>query len=130
MTIQRALLALLDRKPEAADMFAELAATHSDPEALFMYGACQARAGDAVRALPSLVAAIDGGFAVPQALAHPWLEPLRGEPALARLLERAQASRRQAELAFREAGGPGAARRLESRGVRGARSPPASGRPP
>ena len=104
--IQKALLALLDRKPETADMFAELAATHSDPEAMFMYGACQVRAGDAVRALPSFVAAIEGGFAVPQALAHPWLEPLRGEPALARLLERAQASRRQAELAFREAGGP------------------------
>jgi len=106
VAIQRALLALLDRKPEAADMFAELAAKHSDPEAMFMYGACQVRTGDAVRALPSFVAAIDSGFAVPQALAHPWLEPLRGEPALARLLERAQASRRQAELAFHEAGGP------------------------
>ena len=106
VTIHKALLALLDRKPETADMFAELAATHSDPEAMFMYGACQVRAGDAMRALPSFVAAVDGGFAVPQALAHPWLEPLRDEPALARLLERAQASRCQSELAFREAGGP------------------------
>ena len=69
--ILRALLALIDRSPEAAEAFAELAATHTDPEALFMYGACQARVGDTARALATLIAAVDGGFAVPQALAAP-----------------------------------------------------------
>jgi TolB-like protein len=105
LALRRALLALLDQSPEAAEAFAELAATHSDPEAWFMYAACQARVGDTVRALPMLNAAIDGGFAVPQALAHPWLVALRGAT-LDALATRAEASRREGEQAFRRAGGP------------------------
>ena len=50
-SIARALLALVDRSPDAAEAFAALTAAHSDPEALFMYGACQARVGDGARAL-------------------------------------------------------------------------------
>jgi hypothetical protein len=105
--ILRALAGLVDRSPTAADAFAELASTHSDPEALFMYGACQARVGDAVRALPTLVASVEGGFTVPEALrGHPWLAPLRDWAAFGPLVERADAARREAEEAFREAGGP------------------------
>ena len=78
-SIRRALLALLDGREEAAVAFADLAATHGDPEALFMYGACLARVGDTTRALDTLVAAVQRGFAAPRALAHPWLEPLRGD---------------------------------------------------
>jgi eukaryotic-like serine/threonine-protein kinase len=103
--IQRALLALLDQSPETADAFAELAATHTDPEALFMYGACQAHIGDTGRAFPTLTAAVDGGFGVPQALAHPWVDSLRGAT-LDALVARAETARREAERAFREAGGP------------------------
>jgi eukaryotic-like serine/threonine-protein kinase len=106
VSMQRALQALLDQKEDAVEAFAELAATHSDPEALFMYGACQARLGDTARALPTLTAAVDGGFAVPQALAHPWLSSLRGA-ALDALVARAEAARREAEQAYRGAGGPG-----------------------
>ncbi len=51
--------------PEAAAAFAELAATHTDPEALFMYGSCQARVGDGRGALAALTSAVDGGFTVP-----------------------------------------------------------------
>jgi serine/threonine protein kinase len=105
--ILRALTALVDRSPKAAEIFAELAATHTDPEALFMYGACQARLGDTLRALPTLVASVDGGFTVPEALRnHPWLASLRDDAAFAALVGQAEASRRQAERAFREAGGP------------------------
>ena len=82
-SIVRALLALVDRSPDAAAAFAELAATHTDPEALFMYGACQARVGDTARAHSTLVASVEGGFTVPQALRdHPWLAPLRDAPVL------------------------------------------------
>lgn len=105
--ILRALLALLDRSPDAAEGFAELAATHTDPEALFMYGACQARVGDAGRALPTLVASVEGGFTVPQALRdHPWLAPLREASTFGRLVERAEAARGEAERAYQAAGGP------------------------
>ena len=105
--IVRALLALVDRSPDAAEAFAELAATHTDPEALFMYGACQARVGDAAHALPTLVACVEGGFTVPQALRdHPWLAPLRETSTFGLLVARAEAARDEAERAFRAAGGP------------------------
>jgi serine/threonine protein kinase/tetratricopeptide (TPR) repeat protein len=106
--ILRALGALVDRSPDAAERFAELAADHMDPEALFMYGACQARVGDTARALPTLVACVERGFTVPEALrAHPWLESLRGSATWDALVERAEDARAEAERAFREAGGPG-----------------------
>jgi len=105
--IVRALLALLDRSPDAAEAFAELAARHTDPEALFMYGAGQARVGDTARALPTLVASVEGGFTVPQALRdHPWLAPLRETSTFGALVARAEAARSEAERAFRAAGGP------------------------
>ena len=105
--IVRALLALLDRSPDAAEAFAELAATHTDPEALFMYGACQARVGDTARALPTLAASVEGGFTVPQALRdHPWLAPLRETPTFGALVARAEAARSEAERAFGAVGGP------------------------
>jgi serine/threonine protein kinase len=105
VSLERALLALLDQKGDAAEAFAEIVASHTDPEALFTYGACQARVGDFARALPTLVASVEGGFAVPQALAHPWLEGLRG-PGLDGLVARAEAARVEAGRAFRAAGGP------------------------
>ena len=79
---------------------------HTDPEAFFMYAAVQAHFGDPERALARLTRAVDGGFTVPQALReHPWLSPLRSAPAFAGLVERADARRRQALAAFRDAGG-------------------------
>jgi hypothetical protein len=105
--ILRALGALVDRSPDAAERFAELAANHMDPEARFMYGACQARVGDLARALETEAAAVAGGFTVPDALRrHPWIEPLRALPAFASLVERAEAARKEAERAYRDSGGP------------------------
>jgi tetratricopeptide (TPR) repeat protein len=106
-TIVQALLALVDRSPDAAAAFAELAATHTDPEALFMYGACQARVGDTARAHSTLVASVEGGFTVPQALRdHPWLAPLREASSFGLLIARAEAARDEAERAYQAAGGP------------------------
>jgi serine/threonine protein kinase len=106
-SIVRALIALVDRSPDAAAAFAELAATHTDPEALFMYAACQARVGETAAAHSTLVASVEGGFTVPQALRdHPWLAPLRDAPSFGPLVERAEAARRVAERDFQEAGGP------------------------
>jgi serine/threonine protein kinase len=105
VSMRRALLALLDGSEEAKPAFADLAATHGDPEALFMYGACQARVGDTARAIDTLAAAVRGGFAVPRALAHPWLQPLRGDR-LDALRAEAEAARAEGERAFRDAGGP------------------------
>jgi serine/threonine protein kinase/tetratricopeptide (TPR) repeat protein len=105
-SIVNALRAMLDGHGDAFGAFAALAASHSDPEALFMYAACQARLGDE-RAVETLAASVGGGFTVPQALrGHPWLEPFRGRPALGELVERAEAARREAGRAFLEAGGP------------------------
>jgi hypothetical protein len=102
-----ALRALLDDAPEASLAFARLAAQHSDPEALFLYGAGQARVGDGPGALATLSASLDGGFAVPDALrSHPWLGAIRSEAALAGLVDRAEAARGEAARAFLEAGGP------------------------
>jgi serine/threonine protein kinase len=101
------LRALLDDAPEASLAFARLAAQHSDPEALFLYGGGQARVGDATRALATLSASVDGGFTVPDALrSHPWLAAIRSEGALTDLVERAEAARAEAARAFLEAGGP------------------------
>jgi serine/threonine protein kinase len=105
VVLERGLVALIEGRPEAKDAFAELAATHKDPEALFMYGACQARIGDPGAALRTITAAVEGGFAAPGALAHPWLASLRG-PSLDSLAARAEEVRREAERVFREAGGP------------------------
>jgi serine/threonine protein kinase len=103
----RALPLLIDRGPETAAAFAELTAGHTDPEALFMYGTCQARVGDVPSALATLAAAVEGGFTVPQALReHPWLVSVRGEPPMAAVVQRAEAAQREAGRAFLEAGGP------------------------
>ena len=97
---------VLDGDAAALGGLAEIVEAHADPEALYMYGSWQVLAGRPGRgARDAARAPVDGGYAVPQALAHPWLEPLRGAP-LAGLVARAEAGRQQAEQAFRDAGGP------------------------
>ena len=104
-TIRRALLALLDGREEAAAAFAELAATHGDPEALFMYGACLARVGDTARALATLVAAVDEASPSRGRSPTPGSSRSRGDR-LDALRAEAEAARAEAERAFRDAGGP------------------------
>jgi tetratricopeptide (TPR) repeat protein len=105
-SIRTGLRALLEEAPGAVEGFADTVATHTDPEAFFMYAALQAHFGDPERALARLTKAVDGGFTVPQALReHPWLSSLRSSPAFPGLVERAEARRSQALVAFRDAGG-------------------------
>jgi serine/threonine protein kinase len=105
-TLVGGLTALLDgRLQDAGAVFAELVASHMDPEALYMYGACQAHIGDVDRALASLDASVNRGFTAPQALDHPWLASVPSA-ALEPLRARAEAARAEAQRAFDEAGGP------------------------
>jgi serine/threonine protein kinase len=102
-----ALEALLDGRPEAAAAFAELTASHTDPEAVFVYGVCQARIGQDAAALATLTMALEGGFTTPSVLRrHPWLASLQGRPEMDALVTRADAARAEAERAYRDAGGP------------------------
>jgi len=123
LTLAGGLTALLDgRREEAVATFAEIVATHTDPEAFFMYAACQAHLGDTERALATLTASVDTGFTVPRALAHPWLESL-SRAALDPLRARAEAARGEAERAFEQAGGP-ALLGMHAGGVGGREVPP------
>ena len=107
-SIVRALLALVDRSPDAAAAFAELAATHTDPEALFMYAACLARRRRH-RARSLHARRLRGGRL--HRPAGPPRAPLAGAAAgrARRSVPSSRAPRppgAQAERAFREAGGP------------------------
>ena len=71
-----------------------------------MYAAVQAHFGDPERALARLTTAVDGGFTCPRPCAStPGSARYARRPAFAGLVERAEAGRRQALVAFREAGG-------------------------
>jgi len=103
--VARALVALLQEKSEAMSMLRDVLAVHEDPEALFMYGTCQAYAGDD-GALASLSKAVESGYHVPAALlSNAWLSGLRAQGRLDTLVQRAQAGRSEACRVFRENGG-------------------------
>jgi len=104
--VAQAFTALLELRPEAVGLMHDALAVHDDPEALFMYGTCQAYVGDDANALASLQRAVDGGYHAPSALVSaPWLAGLRRDGRLDALVERASAGRSQALDAYREAGG-------------------------
>jgi hypothetical protein len=99
------VIAMLAVRPDAVAALRATVAVHTDPEALLLYGLCQARVGDGEAALETLTRAIEGGYLVPEALRNPWLAPIRG-PRLDALAARAEAGRAEAKLAFETAGGP------------------------
>lgn len=83
----------------------DVLAVHEDPEALFLYGTCQAHAGDE-GALASLTQALGTGYRVPAALrSNAWLSGLRRDGRLDALVERAEGGRGEASRAFRANGG-------------------------
>jgi serine/threonine protein kinase len=100
----RAFRAELENAPDSLAGVSEIADAHADPEALYMYGSWQSLAGGGAAALDTLARAVEGGYTVPQALAHPWLAPLRGER-LSALVARAESARDEARRAFDAAGG-------------------------
>jgi TolB-like protein len=81
--------------------------SHTDPEALFMYGSALATLGDAEDAVSALGRAVSGGFCVPEAFHHPWLSGVRDRAEIRALRARAELAKAEALRVFREAGGPG-----------------------
>jgi tetratricopeptide (TPR) repeat protein len=84
----------------------QTAGSHTDPEALFIYGSGLARVGDKDGAVTFLTKAVDGGFLLPEAWQHPWVAGLLDRADVIALQARAEAGRQEAEGVFREAGGP------------------------
>jgi TolB-like protein len=77
-----------------------------DPEGFFYWALAEMSLGDSSGALELLQRAADGGLNCPRAYElNPLLDPLRGEPAFARIVERARAAHDEAATAFHAAGG-------------------------
>jgi TolB-like protein len=103
------LVAWLDRRPE--DMRFQISTLRSyritdDPEAIFQEGWLLCDVGEHERGLDHLRRAVDKGYFVAPTLAgRPQFDPLRGNPRFQTLLADAEAGRRRALAAFREADG-------------------------
>jgi hypothetical protein len=93
----------LDR---AREVLRKTASTHTDPEALFIYGSALAHVGDREGAVTVLTRAVHGGYLVPEAWQHPWVAGLVDRADVAPLLTQAETAKKEAEHVFREAGGP------------------------
>ncbi len=102
------LMAWLDRR--AADMRMKISALSTfriveDPEAIFQEGWLLCDVGEHERALDQLRRGVDKGYFVAPTLAgRPQFDALRSDPRFQRLLSDAEAGRRLALAAFREAG--------------------------
>jgi TolB-like protein len=105
----RYLMAWLERR--TADMLSNMAQFSGlkimdDPEAIFQEGWLLCDVGEHERALGHLRRAVDKGYSVAPTLARaPQFDALRGDPRFQAVLADAEASRRRALDAFREAGG-------------------------
>ena len=103
------LMAWLDRRP--ADMLDGLSALSTlkiqdDPEAIFQEGWLLCDVGEHESGLDHLRRAVSRGYFPVPTLSHsPHFDALRGHPAFQTLLTEAEAGRREALNAFREAGG-------------------------
>jgi hypothetical protein len=102
-------MAWLDRRPE--DMIVGIAALsplkiQDDPEARFQEGWLLCDVGEYQRGLDELQRAVAKGYAVAPTLSNsPQFDAMRNDPAFQALLAAAEAGRRDALAAFREAGG-------------------------
>jgi len=77
-----------------------------DPCAAYYAARFVARLGDRERAIPLLRQTLDDGFCGYTFMMHdPWLDPVRGDPQFQDLLRRELEVRRQAQMAYLEAGG-------------------------
>jgi serine/threonine protein kinase/tetratricopeptide (TPR) repeat protein len=83
-----------------------LTATFRDPEGWYYLARQLCYLGDAGRALPALAHSVEGGFFCYPAMARdPWLDPLRGDARVGRILKKAEALHQEAREAFAAAGG-------------------------
>jgi TolB-like protein/predicted Ser/Thr protein kinase len=105
------LLAWLDRRSSQMldnATFLQGLKIMEDPEAIFQEGWLLCDVGDHERGLPLLQRAVAKGYFVAPTLAgHRQFDALRGDPRFQQILADAEAGRRRALDAFREAGGEG-----------------------
>jgi TolB-like protein len=102
------LMAWLDHRP--ADMLARFAAfstlrIQNDPEAIFLEGWLLCDVGEYKEGLPRLHRAIDRGYFVAPTLSLPHFDGVRNDSGFQALLEKAEAGRQRALMAFREGNG-------------------------
>jgi serine/threonine protein kinase/tetratricopeptide (TPR) repeat protein len=80
----------------------------TDPEGYFLLAAFVAKHGVIELAMATLARSVHGGFCCPTPMREdPYFEPIRGLPAYAALLKRAEAVQAEAREAFARAGGLG-----------------------
>jgi serine/threonine-protein kinase len=83
-----------------------IAAEFRDPEGRYYFARQFAHLGEPDRAIAELEHAVDGGFFCFSGMARDgWLDPIRQDPRVTRILHRAQARERRARTAFLEAEG-------------------------
>ena len=108
MVVTSIRLCLEGPRDEALRLIEQSLVEHDDPEAVFLQAQLLVILGEHGRALQELARAVRGGFFVASTLARdPWLDPYRADPAFRALLAEAEAGRKKALAAFREAGGEG-----------------------
>jgi serine/threonine protein kinase/tetratricopeptide (TPR) repeat protein len=107
--VVRAIRLCLEGTPvEAMRLTDQCLQEHDDPEAVFVLAQLVVLIGEHSRALEELARAVRGGFfAAPTLARDPWLDPFRATPAFRAILAEAEAGRRKALAAFRDAGGEG-----------------------
>ncbi|HWI16511.1 MAG TPA: protein kinase [Vicinamibacterales bacterium] len=103
-----AVIASFTKPREEATLFIEQAmAAHTDPEALFLFGAMMVRIGNSERGLDVAARAVRAGYTPALTLAHNRsFEAVREHPLFVVMLEEAQRAVRAAQKVFENAGGP------------------------
>jgi serine/threonine protein kinase/tetratricopeptide (TPR) repeat protein len=103
-----AVIAAYTKPPDEATVFIEQAmAAHTDPEALFLFGAMMIRIGKSERGLEVASAAVRGGYSPALTLAHNQsFDAVRGHATFVAMQEEAQRAMRAAQQMFEAAGGP------------------------
>jgi TolB-like protein len=103
-----AVIAAFTKPREEATMFIELAmAAHTDPEAVFLFGAMMIRIGSIDRGLEIASIGVRSGYTPALTLAHNRsFDAVRGDARFVSMQEEAQRAMRAAQKMFETAGGP------------------------
>jgi tetratricopeptide (TPR) repeat protein len=103
-----AVVAMHTRPPaEAAEVIEQAMAIHSDPEALFLFGAMLIRIGALDRGLDVAAKAVSSGYAASLTLAQsPTLQPVRDHVVFKTMQDDAARQMKAAQEMFEAAGGP------------------------